>query len=208
MARLLTRRNILTGTAALIGGLFALRWVRGADGGTPDATEGPFYPQPEMRHVDADNDLVKIAGKVIEAGGEVVRLEGRLVDREGKALDDHRIEIWQCDHNGRYLHPADTNGDAHDAGFQGFGHDITDAEGNFRFRTIRPVPYPGRTPHIHLKVFRQETELLTTQLYIDGHPGNSTDFLFFSMTTEQARSVSMVFDESAPEPLAKVTLVV
>ncbi|PLX45679.1 MAG: protocatechuate 3,4-dioxygenase, partial [Hyphomicrobiales bacterium] len=122
---------------------------------TPAATEGPFYPSPDMRLKDTDNDLVKIEGAVREAGGEVIFLTGRVLSRSGQPLEGARVEIWQCDVNRRYLHRGD-HGAARDGGFQGFGHDITGADGSYRFRTIMPVPYPGRTPHIHVKVLAFE----------------------------------------------------
>ena len=117
---------------------------RGADaaGSTPSATEGPFYPSPAMRLGDVDNDLVTIVGAVRQAGGEVVMLTGRITDGNGVPRAGARIEIWQCDMNGTYLHPGDDRGILHDRGFQGFGHAIADDAGRYRFRTIKPAPYP------------------------------------------------------------------
>ncbi|NND92526.1 MAG: protocatechuate 3,4-dioxygenase [Granulosicoccus sp.] len=162
---------------------------------TPAATEGPYYPGPSMRLQDVDNDLVTVAGKVQQAGGEIIRLVGRISSREGVPMARHRIEIWQCDVNGKYLHPGDERPIDHDSGFQGFGHDMTDGDGNYVFRTIKPASYPGRTPHIHVKVCNDKRELLTTQFYIAGHPGNLSDGIYRRLSEEQARSVSMVFRE-------------
>ena len=112
-------------------------------------------------------------------------LRGRLLDRNGRPLQGARIEIWQCDANGRYRHPRDPGRNPIDPGFQGFGHAVTDAEGRYRFRTIRPVPYPGRTPHIHVAVRPPGAETFVTQLYVEGEARNSDDFLFQRIPAER-----------------------
>lgn len=203
MTRKPTRRDTLAGIAALTGGIAASS-VAAAATVTPCAAEGPFYPTPPMRHTDIDNDLVKIEGLVTRAGGEVIDLSGQLRDRDGNPLQGLRIEIWQCDVNGKYMHPGDDRNITHDTGFQGFGHDITDAEGRYRFRTIKPAQYPGRTPHIHVKVFDARGEVLTTQFYIKDDPGNARDALFRRMSTEEAEAVSMDFSDG---PSATVDIV-
>lgn len=188
------RRGLLAGLATLVGG--AAFWRRAeASGVTPRATEGPFYPRPAMRMADVDNDLVKVIGRVKEAGGEVITLKGTITDRDGAPRVGHRIEIWQCDLNGKYLHPGDDRNVVYDQGFQGFGHDVTGADGGYRFRTIKPGKYPGRTPHIHVKVFDGEEELLTTQFYVAGDPENQRDGLFRQMSDAQAERVSMVYQD-------------
>ena len=145
---------------------------------TPSQTAGPFYPRASDLTGDDDWDLVKIEGRVAEAGGEVLDLTGRVLDRAGAPVAGTVVEIWQCDVNGRYLHAGDRQAVPRDAGFQGFGKAVTDEAGRYRFRTIRPVPYPGRTPHIHARVARADGSWLTTQIYVEGDPGNRTDFLF------------------------------
>lgn len=190
MSKINTRRRSLLTAAALL----PLAPVANALAPTPLAMEGPFYPTSSMRFDDVDNDLVKIEGAVKAAGGEVIQLNGKLVDSDGDAIANAFVEIWQCDATGRYLHTADRRAEPRDAGFQGFGRARTDAEGRFTFRTIKPVPYPGRTPHIHVKVIDQGFELLTSQLYLDGHPGNERDFLFQRMSVSEQQRVSMRFD--------------
>lgn len=160
---------------------------------TPRATEGPFYPTPAMRRPDVDNDLVKILGSVQQAGGEVFILKGRVLNSAGEPLADRRIEIWQCDMNGKYLHTGDRQAIDFDPAFQGFGHDITGPDGSYEFRTIKPVTYPGRTPHIHVKVFDGETEVITSQFYVEGHPANTRDRIFNRLSDSQASAVSMTF---------------
>mgnify|MGYP001028100486 FL=1 len=191
MSKINSRRRSLLTAAALL----PLAPIANALAPTPLAMEGPFYPTSSMRFDDVDNDLVKIEGAVKAAGGEVIQLTGKLVDSDGDAIANAFVEIWQCDATGRYLHTADRRAEPRDAGFQGFGRARTDADGRFSFTTIKPVPYPGRTPHIHVKVIDQGFELLTSQLYLDGHPGNTRDFLFNRMSHEQQQQVSMRFDQ-------------
>lgn len=174
-------------------GLSALAKPASAATPTPPAAEGPFYPTPTMRRADVDNDLVKILGSVEEAGGEVIILKGRVLDRAGAPLADRRIEIWQCDMNGKYLHSGDRQAIEFDPAFQGFGHDITGPDGSYEFRTIKPVTYPGRTPHIHVKIIEGEQEVLTSQFYIAGHPANSRDRIFNRLSDSDAQAVSMSF---------------
>lgn len=156
---------------------------------TPGAAEGPFYPV--RIPSDDDADLVSVEGAVREAGGDILHLSGRVLDADSRPIAGARVEIWQCDANGVYLHPGDRRRDLRDAGFQGFGHAKADTAGRFAFRTIVPVPYPGRTPHIHVKVVRGGRNLLTTQFYRLGHPQNPSDFLFRRLTPSEQRRVSM-----------------
>ncbi|MBL8250832.1 MAG: intradiol ring-cleavage dioxygenase [Candidatus Competibacter sp.] len=142
---------------------------------TPAQTAGPFYPtEPPL---DDDSDLTRVRGADGVARGQITDLTGRLLDRDGRPIPKTRIEIWQCDAHGRYHHPLDGAGER-DPNFQGFGQTATDAEGRYRFRTIRPVPYPGRTPHIHMAVFPEGERPFVTQLYVRGEPLNARDGLF------------------------------
>lgn len=148
---------------------------------TPPATEGPFYP--DKLPLDQDNDLLIVGDRTTPAVGTVAQLTGRVLSASGSPVKDATIEIWQCDANAVYLHTADSAPKAakRDAGFQGFGRFTTGSAGEYRFRTIKPVPYPGRpAPHIHFKVKRGDRELLTTQLYIRGHEGNLRDGVLLS----------------------------
>jgi protocatechuate 3,4-dioxygenase beta subunit len=120
-------------------------------------------------------------------------LKGRLLSKQGQPLAAHRIEIWQCDVNGRYFHTADRRHAAYDEGFQGFGYDMTDSEGRYQFRTIKPTNYPGRAHHIHVKVWQGDNELLTTQFYLADYKFNGSDGLYRRLSPEQAERVSMVF---------------
>ena len=143
---------------------------------TPERTEGPFYP--DHLPLDQDNDLIIIKDHLTPAVGEITHLSGRVLSASGSPLKDVTVEIWQCDANEVYLHSADSDSkkDQQDKNFQGFGKFTTASTGEYRFRTIKPVPYPGRpAPHIHFKVKRGDRELLTSQFNIAGHPGNKVD---------------------------------
>ena len=156
---------------------------------TPRQAEGPFYP-PTVP-LDSDADLVRVKGSGREAGGDVMYLLGHLRQRDGRFLARTQIEIWQCDVNGRYLHPRSDGFGPRDEAFQGFGRTMTDSSGAFQFRTIKPVPYPGRTPHIHVKLYPTDAAPLTTQLYVRDDPGNRRDRLFNSLTPEDQDLLSM-----------------
>ena len=162
---------------------------------TPRQSAGPFYPtEPPL---DDDNDLIHVAGESTVARGQPADVRGNLIDRNGNPLRDIRIEIWQCDANGRYRHPRDSGHRAIDPGFQGFGHTVTDAQGQYRFLTIRPVPYPGRTPHIHVAVYPTGRRPFVTQLYVAGEPRNADDFLYRRMPVERRPLVTATFE---PDP--------
>lgn len=140
---------------------------------TPAQTEGPFYPV--RLPADADADLLR-NGSLRYGRGEPAWVDGVVSDLQGKPLAGAQVEIWQCDEAGHYHHPGD--GGRADPAFQGFGRVTVGSDGRYRFRTIRPVAYSGRTPHIHVKVKLDRRELLTTQLYVEGDPHNERDFLW------------------------------
>jgi protocatechuate 3,4-dioxygenase beta subunit len=142
---------------------------------TPRQGRGPFYP--ERLPLDHDNDLIRVEGHPDPARGEVTDLGGRVVDPRGEPIRGARVEIWQCDANGRYIHHLDPGRAPRDPGFQGYGRFVTGTDGGYRFRTIKPVPYPGRAPHIHIAVQAPGRRELVTQIYVDGAPENGKDWL-------------------------------
>ena len=151
---------------------------------TPAQTTGPFYPVDFP--LDADADLLIAPGHATTAQGTPTHVIGRVLDRDGRPVRGARVEIWQCDAFGHYHHPRDGGGA--DPNFQGFGAAIANAEGAWRFRTIRPVAYPGRTPHIHFSVLPPGGERFTTQMYVAGEPQNETDFVLSSVRDPEARA--------------------
>ncbi|MFO0954827.1 MAG: protocatechuate 3,4-dioxygenase [Isosphaeraceae bacterium] len=192
------RRAFLSRMALGLGAASGLNqvWTPGAFADelfkTPAQTEGPFYP--DKLPLDTDNDLLVINAGITPAVGEVTYLSGRVLDSKGNPVRNAAVEIWQCDNNGAYLHTGTNNADKRDTHFQGFGRFVTGSTGEYLFRTIKPVPYPGRTPHIHFKILRSGKELLTTQCYIKGHPGNAKDGIYRSIRDEKARdSISVDF---------------
>jgi protocatechuate 3,4-dioxygenase beta subunit len=178
ISRVFSRRTVLRGGLALGASVF---WVPGAFASelarTPSLTEGPFYP-PKLP-LDTDNDLLVINDNITPAVGEITHLSGRVLSQSGEPLRNVAVEIWQCDGNGVYIAQDDAEG--RDSNFQGFGRFLTGSTGEYYFRTIKPVPYPGRTPHIHVKVKKGDRELLTTQFFINGFPQNRTDGIFLDI---------------------------
>lgn len=157
---------------------------------TPGQTEGPFYPvelPPDM-----DNDLVKVTGQAAQALGQVVHVSGRVLDTRGQPQPGSVVEIWQCDANGIYRHPRAAGQGRIDHAFQGYGRTQVDDQGRYRFRTIRPVPYPGRTPHIHFAVHVPGQGRLITQMYIEGEPLNARDGVLNRIRDAQARRTVIV----------------
>ena len=179
-------------------GLFAEQLLR-----SPPLTEGPFYP--DKLPLDQDNDLILISDSITPAVGEITHLSGRVLDLQGNPLSGLTVEIWQCDANAVYLHSRDSGPkkDKQDKNFQGFGRFTTGKTGEYRFRTIKPVPYPGRpSPHIHVMVKKGDRELLTTQCFIRGHAGNLKDGIFRS--TGDAAMRDLLQADFIPVPESKI----
>ena len=178
---MIERRRILTGTAALasvtlVGSPFAWAALR------PTSTQalGPFYPV--TLPADRDMDLTLIAGRDGRADGQVVDLTGQVLTAEGAPIAGARVEIWQANTHGRYIHPRDRSDVPLDPKFQGYGVVTTDANGRYGFRTIKPAAYPTgaggwvRPPHIHFAVTGRSDRLIT-QMYFPGEPLNDVDRL-------------------------------
>ena len=194
-----TRRRLMLGITGLIaagaGGTAAALMP------TPRQTAGPFYPV-ELP-LDDDNNLTEVAGKTGKAQGVICELTGRIIDINGNPLPELRIEIWQCDANGRYRHPRERASRPIDENFQGHGQTLSNAAGAYRFRTIRPVPYPGRTPHIHVAVFPPGEDPFVTQLYIAGEARNDSDFLYKDIPLDKRTLVTAQFRPSPVDGAAQ-----
>ena len=183
-------RSSIIGGAALSAtpGLFAELLLK-----TPKQTEGPYYP--DSFPLDTDNDLIVLNDSLTPAVGEITYLSGRIIDAGGNPIKNAVVEIWQCDGKGSYLHSKGANprnGRKRDSHFQGFGRFLTGAKGEYFFRTIKPVPYPGRTPHIHVIVKKGNKRLLTTQCYIKGHELNARDGVLRQIRNPKLKELLMV----------------
>ena len=180
----------LAGSGALADALTQTRVL------TPSQTEGPFYP--DKLPLDTDNDLIVVNDQLTSAVGEVSYVSGRILDARGEPVRGALVEIWQCDSRGNYRHSKGANPQNRtepDANFQNFGRFLTGASGEYLFRTIKPVPYPGRTPHIHYAVKIKGEPRFTTQCYVKGHPQNERDGVLRGIRdTRQRESVVVAFD--------------
>ena len=163
---------------------------------TPKQTEGPFYP--DHLPLDTDNDLLIVNDGISSAIGEVTHLSGRLLDASGNPIRNAVVEIWQVDGKGVYLHSGSNGATGRDANFQGFGRFLTSSTGGYYFRTIKPVAYPGRTPHIHFAVKMKGREKWTTQCYVKGEPQNNKDGVLQGIKDDKARE-SVIVDFAALE---------
>jgi protocatechuate 3,4-dioxygenase beta subunit len=157
---------------------------------TPRQTEGPFYP--DKLPLDTDNDLIIVNDSLTEAVGEITHLTGKILDAKGDPIRNAVVEIWQCDSNGAYVHSHSGNRDKRDGNFQGFGRFLTAKDGGYYFRTIKPVAYPGRTPHIHFAIKAKGKEKFTTQCYIKGDPQNERDGVVRGIKDAKQRESVMV----------------
>jgi len=144
---------------------------------TPPQIEGPFYPVRYRK--EEGNNLRK--GESGNAKGEAILIAGHVLNINGNLLNNVLVEIWQTDHNGHYDHPGDEkHADPIDENFQYWGKTITDDNGRYYFKTIKPAPYNDegdwRTPHVHFKLYIKRNEcILTTQMYFMGEKLNSQD---------------------------------
>src|SRR5437870_3242503 len=184
--RLFLRRFGLSAVMFTLPAAFAEELLR-----TPRQTEGPFYP--DHLPLDTDNDLIIVNDGLTPAVGEITHLSGRILDAKGDPIRNALVEIWQVDSNGVYLNSHDKHA-ARDTNFQGFGRFLTGATGEYYFRTIKPVLYPGRTRHIHFAIKMKGRDKWTTQCYVKGEPQNERDGIYMGIKDSRARdSVTIDF---------------
>jgi len=188
---LISRRNIALGLVATTG----LASPVGAAVRTPKQTAGPFYPK--VLPSESDADLVRI-GTGPAATGEEIEVTGRLLGLDGRPIGGGIVELWQANAYGRYSNSRAASIGPLDPNFQGYGVVETDDEGRYRFLTIKPGEYPGRTRHLHFKVRGPGFESLVTQMYFAGEPANERDFIRKRIRDPEARaSVTVAFAPSA-----------
>lgn len=168
---------------------------------TAAMAEGPFYP--DKLPLDTDNDLILLNDSTASAVGEVTYLTGQVLSKTGQPIRNASVEIWQCDGNGVYLHSGSSTPNRRDGNFQGYGRFLTNAKGEYCFRTIKPVAYPGRTPHIHVAVNQNGHRILTTQMFIKGDTRNHNDGLIRRIKNQEARNTLMVDFTALPEAKIK-----
>ena len=192
----LNRRQVIQGFALAAAGSLARELWADELAVTPRLTEGPFYP--DRLPLDTDNDLIIVNESATPALGEVTHLTGRVLSRSGEPVRGAFVEIWQVDHNGVYLNTHDRH-ETRDGNFQGYGRFLTDSTGQYYFRTIKPVPYPGRTPHIHFGISQNGRRIYTTQLFINGHAQNDDDGVLAEIRDPAARKTLMVDFKPLPD---------
>ncbi len=157
---------------------------------TPFQTEGPFYP--DKLPLDTDNDLLRINDNITPAVGEITHLTGTVRDIKGNLVRNAVVEAWEADSKGNYIHSRGFSDKTRDTNFQGYGRFLTGSKGEYYFRTIKPVPYGPRTPHIHMAVSQKGKRMLTTQCYVKGHKLNETDRILNSVKDMKARESLLV----------------
>ena len=171
---------------------------------TPRQTEGPFYP--DKMPLDSDNDLIIINDSLTPAVGTITYLSGKVTDIKGAPIRNALVEIWQVDNHGIYLHSRGGPRSKLDSNFQGYGKFLTDSKGMYSFRTLKPSPYSGRTPHIHMSVSSKGQQKLTTQCYVKGEPRNKMDFILKKIKNSKAReSLIVPFKPMKGSKLGEVT---
>lgn len=186
--RSLPRRRLLAyagaAATALMAPASALR-AQTALTPTPASTEGPFYPEnwtPEP--------MTQLVRGALMGNAMPLALEGRIFDRFGKPLEGARVEIWLADGLGKYTHTRDSEAKERDPNFAGFGWMKTAADGRYGFSAIRPVPYTGRTPHIHFAVIAPRAKKLVTQMFVEGVAQNERDYLYTHIPRAQRSLVT------------------
>jgi protocatechuate 3,4-dioxygenase beta subunit len=202
------RRDVLK-TSAAIGAGTLLRSASFAQAQlrtTPEQILGPFYPV--SLTPNRSGDLAMLPGHAARAKGQLMVVIGRVLNRNGEPVRGARIEIWQANAVGRYAHPSDTNTAPVDPDFEGFGVSLSDADGRYRFRTIKPAAYPTgptsfRPAHIHFDVSGRQDRLVT-QMYFDGDPYNDKDRFLQSLRQPERLIVKLQSANAGIDPEAMV----
>jgi protocatechuate 3,4-dioxygenase beta subunit len=200
--RFLQSLTIAGAAAFTTRGLFAQQLVETARTG-----EGPYYP--DKLPLDTDNDLIILNDATTPAVGAVTHLTGRLLSPSGQPIRNAFIEIWQVDHTGSYVHTLGRQSTGHDKNFQGYGRFLTDAQGRYYFRTIKPIPYTlqgtYRAAHTHVAVSRGGKRVFTTQMLVDGDPGNAKDRLLKNLKPAELKTLLVPFHPMAGSKIGELT---
>jgi protocatechuate 3,4-dioxygenase beta subunit len=174
---------------------------------TATTTEGPFYP--DKMPLDTDNDLLILNDAITPAVGEITHLGGRVLTSSGQPIRNAFVEIWQVDQTGSYIHSGGRQPTGNDKNFQGYGRFLTNANGQYFFRTIKPIEYTliniFRTAHIHVAVSRNGKRVFTTQLLVNGHPGNAKDSIVQRMDAASLKTIMVDFKPLPGSRLRELT---
>ncbi len=199
-----TRRRLVFSAAAIVLGApaSALR-AQSTLTPTPSSTEGPFYPEDWSRE-----PFTQLVRGPLKGNPVLLALGGRILDRFGKPVEDARVEIWMADGLGRYTHSRDSEPKDRDPQFAGYGWMKTGADGQYAFNTIRPVPYTGRTPHIHFAVLAPRSRKLVTQMYVEGVAQNERDYLYTHIPRAQRALVTARLEGDDKAQKARFDLII
>jgi len=199
----LSRRHILKAAAVAAGGLAFSEGIGIALAQTmkrtPGEILGPFYPV--LKRPDEVADLTTVPGKPGRATGQVIHVMGRVFNAEGQPVRGARVELWQANAHGRYIHPSDTNPAPLDPNFEGFAVQNSDGEGRYRFKTIKPGAYPAtanwmRPPHLHFEITGKINRVIT-QMYFPGEPLNDKDILLQNVRQNRDGLIAKVLPPTA-----------
>jgi protocatechuate 3,4-dioxygenase beta subunit len=173
---------------------------------TATAGEGPFYP--DRLPLDTDNDLLLLNDATTPGVGEITHLAGSVRTASGQPLRNAFVEIWQADSTGSYVHTGGRQPTGHDGNFQGYGRFLTDAQGRYYFRTIKPIAYTlqgaFRCPHIHVAVSTNGQRIFTTQMLVAGDPANARDNLVRNLSEAELRTLLVPFTPVADSRLGEL----
>lgn len=182
----LSRRRLLQSLILASAGLSARGAFAEALTLTPRMTDGPFYP--DKLPLDQDNDLIRVSDRVTPAVGIITNIHGRILDASGQPIRNALIELWQADDHGTYIHSDGAKRAERDPDFQGYGKFETAADGGYRFRTIKPGLYTGRTRHYHFGITLPGQRRFSTQLFFADEPGNARDGVLRGIRDEAQRA--------------------
>ena len=175
---------------------------------TPDQILGPFYPV--QKPADGGTDLTRLRGRAGQAQGQVIYVLGRVLSVRGDPCPGVNLEIWQANGAGRYTHPHDRNPAPRDPNFDGYANVVTDSEGRYRFRTVKPGAYPviadyWRPPHIHFDITGKVNRLIT-QMYFPGDPLNDKDPLLQQSWAKDSLIAKVLPPTANEEPDSKLVV--
>jgi protocatechuate 3,4-dioxygenase beta subunit len=207
----LSRREILRMSAVLASSAVAVSTMPAAQAAelqrTPGQILGPFYP---LKELPRTADLTSVPGRAGRAAGQVLNVMGRVLNLAGEPVRDATVEVWQANAYGRYTHPSDTNSAPLDPNFDGSAVLVTDSQGQYRFKTIKPAAYPAgpnltRPAHIHFQVSGRQDRLVT-QMYFENDPFNDKDPFLNSAGRKQLLITKLLDPSPEFEPGSKTVM--